>query len=370
MSTVARFVNEADEPLGDKPKFVKGDKKLMKLFISPQLELLLQKMYKSGDTFAKTVAHRILNIDQDPEENLFDISYVDIDRDKDDAVTFMPTQRAWFKMGFNDQEEANKKPTPDCEMWTAAGRQSLGVGKLINRLFDNFSDKAVDSFVKFFKAEIAATQIYDRFKLVRGEDIRFWYAETNYHKDPGGGKDAGLNNSCMRYASDGKNCQPYFDIYCKNNASEYPGLLNPDGTPHKFGYCSMLILTDHNNKLLGRALVWSNLRKPTDKTFMDRIYVFKQSDAELFKKYATDQGWLYKYDQQAFDASYLENGQRVNKSISLQLKPGEYKYYPFMDSLKYYNPTTGRLGSDPGNPVEGSKRLKLEGTGGQAGRVD
>ncbi len=361
MSTLSHyknFVNEAGEPViePEKPKFVKGEKKLLKLFISPKLEGLLQKMMKTADFQAKAIASKILNIDQEPDENLFDISYIDVDNDKDDSLSFMPAQRAWFKMGFTDQADADKKPAPNCEMWTGAGRQSLGVGKFINRLFDNFSDKAIDSFVKSYRAEIAATMIYDRFKLVTGEDIRFWYAESNYYKDPGGGKDAGLNNSCMRYdasSREGKNCQPYFDIYVKN--------------PEK---CAMLILTNTQNKLLGRALVWSNLRKPTDKTFMDRIYVFKQSDAELFKKYAMEKGWLYKYDQQAYDASYVENGQRVNKSVALQLKPAEYKTYPFMDSLKYYNPGTGRLGSDPGNPVEGMKRLKLEGGGGQAGRVD
>jgi hypothetical protein len=104
---------------------------------------------------------------------------------------------------------------------------------------------------------------------------------------------------------------------------------------------------------------------------MDRIYVVRQSDEELFKKYAQEQGWIYKHSQQAYDGTYMENGQKVNKSLALKLVPGgDYKYYPFMDTLKYYNPTTGRLGSDPGNPVEGTKRLKLEGGAGQTTRVD
>lgn len=371
LSHYKNFVNEADNPVikPEKSKFVKGEKKLLKLFISPKLEGLLRKMMKTADFQSKSISSKILNIDQEsdmlkdffpnaPDENLFDISYIDVDGDKDDSLSFMPSQRAWFRMGFKDQVEANKKPDPGCEMWTGAGRQSLGVGKFINRLFDNFSDKAIDSFVKSYKAEIAAIMIYDRFKLVTGEDIRFWYAESNYYKCPSGGsgKDAGLNNSCMKYDSsskEGKNSQPYFDIYTNN--------------PEK---CAMLILTNAQDKLLGRAIVWSNLRKPRNKTFMDRIYVFKQSDTELFKKYAIEKGWLYKYEQQAYDASYIENGQRVSKSIALQLKPAEYKFYPFMDTLKYYNPGTGRLGSDSGNPVEGMGRLKLENGNGRAEMID
>lgn len=353
MSTLSpynKFINE-DVLEGDpnKPKFVKGEKKLLKLFISTKMETMLKKMLKTADFQAKAVASRILNIDKDPEENLFDISYIDID--KDDSISYIPSNRAWGKWGFTNQEQADIRLPDNSDIWTSTQRQSMSIGKLVNKLFDDFSEIAAISAL----SAVTNLSIYDRFKLVKGEDIRFWYAESNYYKEPGtnGG---GLGQSCMRYDSsskEGKNCQSFFDIYCKN--------------PEK---CQLLILTNQNNKLLGRALVWSNLRKPTDRVFMDRIYVTKQSDAELFKKYAMEQGWIYKYDQQAYDHSYMDAGTRVNKSIAVQLKPAEYKTYPFMDTLKYYNPTTGRLGSDPGNPVEGTKRWKLEGGGGAPQRVD
>ena len=343
MSTLAynNFIGEAVGEAGTKPKFVKGDKKLMKLFISPKFEDVLRKMLKTGDFQAKAVSNRILGLSQTDE--LFEISYIDVDPDTDDNVYFMPAQRAWFKMKFADQEEANKTPDPNCEMWTGAGRQIIGIGKLVNRLFDDFSDAAVDKFIRTYKAEIAASMIYNRFKIVTGEEIRYWYSED--HCVPEGGP----GGSCMRYNS----CQPYFNMYVEN--------------PEK---CGMLILTNNNKKLIGRALVWKGLRKPTDKTFMDRIYVAKQADEELFKKYATEQGWIFKYKQCAQDASYMEDGQRVNKSISLQLKSKAYPSYPYMDSLKYYNPGTGRLASDAGNPVEGMKRLKLESGNGQPEKID
>lgn len=361
MSSVAvykKFVNEDIEiPSGEyQKKFVKGQKKLMKIFMSPKLETLLKKMLMTADFKAKQVARRILNIDNE-EENLFDISYLDLDKDKDDSISYMPANRAWYKLAFANQEEADKTPAPNCEMWTGSGRQSMTVGKLINKLFeDTFHDVAIDSFVKAFKAEVAATMIYNNFKLVKGEEIRKWYAETNYYKDPshassnGGGT---LNGSCMRYEGGGKNCQKFFDIYVDN--------------PDK---CGMLILTNNQNKLLGRAIVWFDLKKPTGGVFMDRIYTVKQSDEELFKKYAQEQGWLYKYNQGPSDYSYMEKGQRVNKSVAVQLKGKKFSAYPYMDTLKYYNPTTGRLGSDPGNPVADTKRLKLESTGGSSSSID
>lgn len=347
--------NMADE---ETPKrvYVKAEKKKMKIFISSALQDLLRKMMKTADFQAKTIANFILNIDQNDE--MSDISYIDIDKTKDDGITFMPAQRAWAKMDWTDQREADIQPTDNSPLWTAAGRQPLGIGRFVNKISDEkFSDMALDQFIKTYKAEVAATQIYDRFKLVKGEDIRFWYAETNYYRDPAGGNGAGLLTSCMRYdgSTSGKNTQAYLDIYCKN--------------PEK---CSLLILTNKDNKLMGRAVVWNDMRKPRiseDKgyTFMDRIYCNKISDVELFKKYATEQGWVYKYNQSADDASYVEKGNRVQgKSIAIGLNKGEYKQYPYMDTLKYYNPTTGRLGSDPGYAVEGTKRFKLDSTGGGA----
>jgi len=346
MSTVApykKFLNEADELISEEPKkYVKGEKKLMKLFLSPKLTDFLRKMIATGDFQVKSVANRILGLKQTDE--LFDLSYVDVDANKDDTISFMPSARAWRNMDFVDQEDANIEPSPDDPCWKASGRQTVAIGKFVNKLFDDFSDVAVAKFVNAYKAEIAATQIFNRFKVVRGQDIRHYYSEKTY-----AGREGTLGGSCMRH----DNCQSFFDIYVEN--------------PDK---CGLVILTNLDNKLIGRALLWGPLRKPTDKIFMDRIYTIKQSDEELFKKYAVENGWIHKYTQQAHDTSYVENGQKVNKSIALQLKPKVYKQYPYMDTMKYYNPGTGRLGSDPGNPVPEHKRFYLEATDGSARKLD
>lgn len=339
ISQYKNFLNEADE----KPT---KEKKLMKIFISPRLLDILIKLTKMGDFQVKTVANRIINLSK--TEDLFDKSYLDMVDGKNDIVSFMPANRAWRSMDFQSQEDADKEPTPDCPMWKASGRQTLSIGKLVNYLFDNFSDLAVEKFSNAFKAEISAIYIYDNFKIVTGEKIRYWYSEKNYA--PGSGN---LNGSCMRYDNDRQSCQHFFDIYVEN--------------PEK---CGLLILTDGNDKLIGRALVWKNLRKPTEKTFMDRIYTIKQSDEELFKKYAIQNGWIYKHAQAANDNSYMENGQRIQKSIAVQLNPKQYKKYPFMDTMIYYNPGTGRLGSDAGNPVEGKRRYRLQATNGEPNPID
>lgn len=319
------------------------DKKKCKLFITPAFKKILDSISLSGDFQSREIANYIKNIDTQ-DVNRFDISYIDINKDKPDYVTFLPSQRAWREMGWSSQEEADVPPSPNSPIWNAKGRQDSRMIPFLTKICDDsFQLSAMEKFVIKFKAEIQGLSIFDKFKLITGEEIRHWYACSNYYKDPNG-KDGGLPGSCMRYdgVSDerGRNTQPFLDIYCKN--------------PDK---CSMLILTNEENKLIGRALVWKGLRKPYDENkkptlwLMDRIYTNRASDYELFKKYAKGQGWLYKPDQTAQCDSYMDGDKKYNKSMSIVIKPSEYKYYPFMDTFRYYNPKTGRLSSHAGNPV-------------------
>lgn len=349
-----------------KRQYVKAEKKKMKLFISEGLEKILKGIVKTGDFQSKAVSNYILNIDNGDEPNEFELSYVDLNKDKEDEVTFMPAQRAFRIMSWENNEQADVESDKNSPLWTAAGRQPLGIGKFINKLSnDKFTDVAIDNFVKTYKAEISSTLIYDRFKLVSGEEIRFWYAESNYSRENlGGGQNAGgLLGSCMRYdgKNGDKNTQNYLNIYCENTEDAI--------TKPTQGSCHLLILTDGNKKLIGRAIVWKNLRKPIGETFMDRIYTIKQSDVELFKKYATEQKWLYKYNQAANDSTYVQNGNRIEKALAISLKEKEYRHYPYMDTLKYYTPASGRLGSTAGYEIEGFRRYKLESTGGGANGV-
>ena len=57
-------------------------------------------------------------------------------------------------------------------------------------------------------------------------------------------------------------CKDYFNIYIEN----------PD-------VCQLLIFTDPNDKLLGRALLW---KLEDGSNYMDRIYTNRDSYIELF----------------------------------------------------------------------------------------
>lgn len=291
------------------------------LIISPKLKKVLRSLKLN-------ISDEILATEGKP----FDITYIDCfdTKDKIDKVSFMPSG----------------KVTPDeSENFNSRMRQEMSVGRLVNKLCpDKFLQKDIEIFVNDFKGEMSKS--FSNMKLVKGEEIRYWYLDSHYTTQSSGD----INNSCMK----GAKSQPYFDIYCNN--------------PEK---CNLLILlNDDGTKIKGRALVWHELRKPTDRSYLDRIYTVNDADKKLFIDYAIQNKWLYKNKQVMNDATYIDDGKVVYSSVATVLKPIMYKQYPSLDTFSYYTPTTGRLGSNAGNYVPGNPRLHLNSTGGTYQKID
>jgi len=299
MKNFNRFLQEADA-------------NITKLYVSDKLYDVLNRIITNN------VASKIINnIGKDLET---DVTYLDSDPDDSKNVTFMPVGRI-EKLGTREDPYSSRL------------RQGMNWGKVINKLFPGeFTNMDIDSFYNRYRPEIDAKKIGDkRFKIVRGEDIRKWYYSGMYD---------GSISSCMK----GSMCSPFFNIYVEN--------------PEK---CGLLIyLNERGNKALGRALVWNNLLKPSGDTkenkdpytLMDRIYYvdgYSQVPA-LFRKYAIDNGWLYKDDN-----SYYMNGVIKTASVTTRVKPKDYGQYPYMDTMQYFTPTTGRLSSTAGNPARDPK---------------
>ena len=276
------------------------------------------------------------------EGSIRDISfldYIDDDKDKNDKITYLPVGK--IPIGMLSDQHVNIKLA-----WEAKGRQEMSVGRIVNKLLpEKFKQSEVEVFVNDFKAEVS--KVFSSFKLVDGEDIRHWYLYTNYESQNAGD----INNSCMK----GVKAQTFFDIY----------VMNPDK-------CKLLVLMSDKDKtkIKGRALVWFDLRKPTGRVYMDRIYTVYPQDQKLFIDYAIEHNWLYKAAQVMHDPSYIDNGKKVNSSVAIQLKPGAYRAYPSLDTFPYYTPTTGRLGSNPGNYIQGNPRFQLNHTDGGASKID
>lgn len=185
----------------------------------------------------------------------------------------------------------------------------------------------VQSFQEMFTAAVESHA--KTLKLVSGDDILHYYSNANYFKVAGT-----LGNSCM--SDPEKN--NFMKFYAKN--------------PEKI---SMLVLfpEDVRNKIIGRAIVWK-LDEPVGRIYMDRIYVANSSDEYLFIEYAKRQGWLYK-SSQSYGWNYKIVDSKDDSKEFLPMKvilpQKKFTTYPYIDTLQYYNSSTGEASSD-GNRIE------------------
>ena len=183
-------------------------------------------------------------------------------------------------------------------------KSEMRIGRFIRGVLQKFkkefTDSEIESFVNTYKSVLDFDKSkFDLFEIVKGKDIKNYYHEKNYliQKGP-------LGSSCMKY----ERCQKYLDIYCVNT-----------------NVCSLLILKDINDKskIIGRALIWeTSIGK-----FMDRIYYIKDSDINLFTKYAKDNNMHFK----------TSPNYNKEQKITIQLENFNFKYYPYMDTFKYLN---------------------------------
>ena len=242
------------------------------------------------------------------------ISFLDFG-DTNDTVSFVHSAKVWELM---DEHGDRYK-----EQGWKTKRSLIKVGKMIKLLYgETFPLNPpkgsvipkppidIETFVNMFKAERDKNKNYERFELVKGKDIRFWYNQANYSRFIQ--EDTTLAKSCSRYEEAGK----YLELYVAN-----PNLVN------------MLILKDDVNRLRARAIVW-NLTEPEGRIYMDRIYSINDYDVELYKNYAREQGWFYK-SRQTYGYSHNiidgKNGEELNWEkfiMRAQTNVKPHRYFP------------------------------------------
>ena len=103
-------------------------------------------------------------------------------------------------------------------------------------------------------------------------------------------------------------------------------------------------------KVKGRAILWNakivnykngdSIENAKKILFMDRIYTNDDSDVILFIKWARDNGYYYKMDQESSADTYLMfNGDVAYEEYSMIVeldKNFNARKWPYMDTLKYY----------------------------------
>lgn len=256
------------------------------LKVDPQFLQIIKTLQSSGDLIASALSNLIEN---DIKTNL---NYIRPGKANDELVFINDTQvKRITDAGQNPFEKTGNVAK---------------VGRAIRQILDANTIKIVDKDIEDFvnKYKNAWDDLFDenkneKIRLVKGEDIRYWYLEDKYLQ--GGGT---LNNSCMRYA----NTQTFLNIYVEN-----PNSVN------------LLIYLDDDKKLKGRSLVWFYEKDGTQKVYQDRIYTTNDSD-----RISMHNWFLDKYK----DGLSYQNGD-YGKDISVKLDKFIFKEYPYMDSICY-----------------------------------
>jgi len=190
--------------------------------------------------------------------------------------------------------------------------QISSVIRTIKRIMEeNKIDFDHSTYIKFGDQFKAAWTFYqfrnsDRdlpIREVSGDEIRYWYNESKYCKKTLNGHGT-LGKSCMRF----EECQDFFSMYTQN--------------PNKV---RMIIMTDEENLLLSRALVWTTDRGH----YLDRVYYTDSSEEEMIRIW------------------FKENHQ--SEMMYPEMKPMTVKLeningpYPYMDTFQFFDRDSGNI---------------------------
>lgn len=250
------------------------------------------------------ISHAILNGFTTTEQ----LDYVTI---RDGLMSFFPAHPERVQQFTDDGK------------WKRDGRQDGKPGRILRRfllpdMLATFSDKEIEDFGNRVKADQVSED--GGLTLVVGDDIAHWYDGETYAPDQ-----YTLNNSCMRYGEDA-----YFRVYTDN----------PDRV-------AMLIRTNDDGQLLGRAIVWT---ADDGATVMDRVYGTDVT-VSAFREHATAQGWWVRgYNSYDANCWYVNpatgSGEYRSWTITLRNMPESHQSWPWLDTFCYVNLDADLLTND------------------------
>lgn len=272
-----------------------------KLYISDKLK---QKLLLFADK--SEIARILINGEIEPDKLHEDyVNFLSIDEKAPNRISYISKDRL---VGM----------TPS-EVWTSTKRYDARFGAVINRIFKSLPNTEVENFSVLMKA--AFTQMPYTFSVTEGEGIKKWYYGENYKSIDKGT----LGASCMKHS----HSQSLLSFYIDNK-----------------DIVKLLIMTDKDNLLVGRALIWN---PSSDIKVMDRIYTYNTDDEFYFKQWADENGYSYKQKQNWNSPFLLESkGQKSETKLSFKVKyyPGmgtEWKKMPYLDTFKWFDVNNGTL---------------------------
>lgn len=279
------------------------EKKPFEIKISDRLRDVLLEFESESEVARLLLSKDIGQLVEDP------INYISVSEQDPSRISYLSTDRV--------KKIENEFPEPEYNtegvLWASGIRFHARPGSFITKIFKNVSPKEVEKFSNLYRSNINKPKF--KLEVVSGDLIKDYY---HYDIYAGGGT---LGNSCMKHDS----CQRFFEVYTKN-----PEIV------------SMLVMLNEGGLLMGRALLWTY----ESYKIMDRIYT--TCDEELsfyFKKWATDNGYLYKSEQNWFNTMSFESlgNKKRDIKIDISLKNNSIKYFPYVDTFKWINTETNTL---------------------------
>lgn len=264
-------------------------RKTIDIIISDDLRRLLSNIKNQSVVAEKLLKGRVL------KEDLVDnpINYISISTSDRSKISYLTTDR----MSTLSVDE----------YWSSSRRFQVKPGSFITKVLKNIHPKDVELFATLFKSE--TTKYSYTWEVVTGDKIKEYYSWESYATNSSGS----LGVSCMKHDS----CQRLLNIYTSNTDQ-----------------VSMLTMLNSEGLLMGRAVLWN----VDGEKIMDRIYTINDEELQhQFKKWATENGYLYKSEQNWSSTLFFENLKKEKTEIKLkfELSNKEFRYYPYMDTLKF-----------------------------------
>jgi len=284
------------------------ERKTFDLIISEELRTVLLEIESDS-----LVAQLLLKKRHDKEDLVEDpINFISVAHDKT-KISYLTTDRI-AKIEDSRTSLFSETFSPASLYWSSSRRFAVKPGGFISKLFKNIPAKEVEKFSNLYRAQ--SNKAVFTLSVVDGLKMLTYYHINSYAQERGT-----LGASCMKY----DNCQDYLGIYTHNNNK-----------------VKMLVMLNSEGGLMGRALLWDF---DTHK-IMDRIYTIADEEfAFQFKKWATDNGYLYKSEQNWYNTLNFENLSTPKQELKLSIKLDNFQFrrYPYVDTFKFFDEEKGLL---------------------------
>lgn len=276
----------------------------MKIEASKKFKSIVDNLRKHS--LAAGYLSAVLNGEVNDEHLKGDINYLDISNDGT-QVTFLTYTKII-------KHKKNSFSGVTDEFYSLNERSAVKPAKIFSKIFGydflttNLRDEEIEKFHNVWQA----AQKSDDLTLVSGKEILPYYHYGSYPAENG----STLWKSCMRQNEK----QKCLTLYAEN----------PE-------VCSMLVKLEQN-KVVGRALFWQfkDAHTGKDMKIVDRIYTYHDWLEETFKKWATQNGAMFKARQRHDDATLITpTGTLYEEEIHIPIAKVDVGYYPYMDTFRY-----------------------------------